>query len=101
MRALSDREEAQARAAYVADASVSVDQLAAEYGVARSTMLRVLAGVTRPKGGRQRGSLSTTRMAEMRAEGLTYFEIARQAGLSESGVYRRLTRPMRNREQAG
>lgn len=94
-RPMTAREKAQARADYAADASVSVQQLADEYGVSRSAMLRALAGVTRAPGGQERSRLSTERMIEMREQGLTLFEIARQAGITESGVSIRLTRANR------
>lgn len=91
-RPMTDKEKAQARADYLADPSVSVQQLADEYGVSRSAMLRALRGVTRPKGGQVKARLSTSQMWELRARGLTMFQIARQAGITESGVSRRLNR---------
>lgn len=91
-RPMTEMEKAQARADYVADPSVSYRELAAEYGVSDSTMLRALAGITRPRGGVVRARLSTEKMLRMRRDGLTLSEIARQAGITESGVSRRLTR---------
>lgn len=92
-----DVEKAQARADYLADASVSVQELADEYGVSRTAMLRALAGVTRPRGGVVRATLSTEQMLRMRASGLTLEYIAKQAGITQSGVHRRLTRYNQNR----
>lgn len=98
-RPMSEAEKAQARADYAADPSVSYRVLAAEYGVSDSTMLRALAGITRPAGGVVRAQLSTEKMLRMHQSGLTLKEIARQAGITESGVSRRLTRAAeRNRE---
>lgn len=91
----TEREKAQARADYTADTSVSVEQLANEYGVSRTAMLRALSGVTRRPGGQETSRLSTARMREMRESGLTLYEIAKQAGITESGVHHRLNR---NRE---
>lgn len=92
----TEKVKAEARADYLADRSVSVQELADEYGVSRSAMLRALTGITRSRGGQVRSRLSTERMLEMREQGLTLFEIAKQAGITESGVSIRLTR--HNRE---
>lgn len=96
----TEREKAAARAEYVADASLSVNELARVYGVSRTAMLRALAGVTRPRGGVVTATLSTDQMRRMRESGLTLYEIARQAGITESGVHRRLSRANGNRETA-
>jgi CTP-dependent riboflavin kinase len=83
-------EKALARYEYQRDPSVSVQQLADEFGVSRSAMLRALHGVTRRPGGIERSRLSTEQMIRMRDAGLSLREIGRQAGLTESGVWRRL-----------
>lgn len=92
MYRMTAKEKERARADYVADPAVSYRTLAAEYGVSESQMLRALAGVQRPRGGVVRAQLSTDRMLKMRDSGLTLQEIARQAGITVSGVSRRLTR---------
>lgn len=94
-RPMTDAEKKAARDEYRSDASVSVQELADEFGVSRSAMLRALSGITRPAGGIVKATLSTGQMARMRASGLTLYEIAKQAGITESGVHRRLNR---NRE---
>lgn len=94
-RPMTAQQKAQARADYEADASVSVQQLADEYGVSRTAMLRALSGITRPRGGIVTAQLSTSQMRAMADAGLTLGEIAKQAGITRSGVSRRLSR---NRE---
>jgi DNA-binding NarL/FixJ family response regulator len=94
---MSEKEKEQARRDYLADESVTYRQLAAEYGVSESQMLRTLAPVARGKG-RPKASLTTEQMLRMRESGLTLYEIARQAGITESGVHRRLSRYNGNRE---
>lgn len=89
-RPMTEAQKAQARKDYKADPSVSYRELAAEYGVSESAMLRALAGITRPRGGIVRSKLSTDQMMRMYDSGLTMSEIARQAGITESGVSRRL-----------
>lgn len=89
---LSASQRAEARALYLSDPALSVDAVAARYGVGRSVMLNVLKGITRPKGGRLKSSMSTDTMIRMRDDGVTYYQIAKQAGLSESGVFRRIER---------
>jgi ABC-type transport system involved in cytochrome c biogenesis ATPase subunit len=84
----ADRERA--RADYLADPDVTVQQLADEYGVSRSAMLRALVGITRPKGGQVRSALTTAEMLRLRDQGLTLEYIGRQAGLTKSQVSRRL-----------
>lgn len=86
----SQREEA--RALYLSDPRLSVDALAASYGVGRTVMLDVLVGITRPRGGRPKSTMSTTTMIEMRDNGITLEQIGRQAGLTKSGVSRRISR---------
>lgn len=98
MKRLTDAQRQTARAEYLADRSLSVDQLAHRYAVSRTQMLRVLAGITRPAGGIVRSRLSTRQMQRMRDSGLTLYEISRQAGITESGVHRRLSRAGANRE---
>ena len=95
MPALTPSQREEARALYLSDPNVSVDALAASYGVARATMLRVLAGITRRRGARERGNLTTAQMIEMRDEGITLFQIAKQAGISESAVCRRIQKGTR------
>lgn len=92
MRVLSDRERAEARAAYAANKSLSVEALAGRYMVSRSQMLRALGGITRPKGGVVRSKLTVAQMLTMYEHGLTLTEIARQAGLTKSGVSKALSR---------
>lgn len=81
------------RSEYLADPQVTYRSLAAKYGVSESAMQRALAPVMRPQGGPVRASLTTATMQRMYyTEGLTLSEIARQAGITESGVSRRLSR---------
>jgi hypothetical protein len=95
---LSDAEKAAARKLYLSDPALSVDAVAASYGVTRQVMLRVLRGITRPSGGRQIATkLTTKQMIDMRNKGITLFEIGKQAGLTESGVYRRIQRELAKR----
>lgn len=89
---MTKAEKAQARMDYAADPSVSYRELATEYGVSESAMLRALAGITRPRGGVVKSKLSTSQMRKMYDSGLTLSQIARQAGITESGVSRRLSR---------
>lgn len=86
---LNDRERRAARAMYLADKSCTVDDLAGAYNVSRATMLRVLAGITRPRGGREK-PVPTEYIARLRDEGLTYEAIAVRVGLSNAGVQYRL-----------
>lgn len=92
MNRMTPAQKEQARRDYVADPSVSYRELAAEYGVSESQMLRALTGVTRPRGGVVKSALSTGQMLRMYDSGLTMQEIARQAGITVSGVSRRLSR---------
>lgn len=85
-------EKEQAKRDYLADPGSSYRSLAAEYGVSESVMRRALAGVARPHGGVVKARLSTDGMWQMRRAGLTLGQIARQAGITESGVWRRLNR---------
>lgn len=90
MGKLTEAEKKQARRLYVSNPNSTVDDLADAYGVARSTMLRVLAGLTRPRGGRP-APVPDARLRRMRDEqGLTYATIGQQVGLAESTVWRRL-----------
>lgn len=89
---LSPAERTAARRLYQRDPRVSVDTLAASYGVGRTVMLRVLDGVTRAPGRPKKGTMTTERMIEMRDAGITLAKIGEQAGLSESGVLRRIQR---------
>lgn len=100
MRIMSDRERAEARAAYLADRSLSVEALAGRYEVSRTQMLRALSGITRPRGGVVRASLTPRQMQEMWVAGLTLDQIGRQAGLTRSGVSRAITR-YREQERTG
>lgn len=91
MNAPMTRAEKQlARFEYVSDPGLSVQALADEFGVSRSVMLRALRGVTRPPGGVVKSRLSTEQMRAMRDMGFTLYEIGKEAGLTESGVWRRL-----------
>lgn len=92
MIVLSKRQKQEARDAYLADASLSVEALAGRYGVSRSQMLRTLEGITRPRGGVERSRLTTEQMRRLVDAGLTLEEVGRQAGLTKSGVSRRLSR---------
>lgn len=89
-RPMSTADKALARYRYLSDPNASVQVLAEEFGVSRSAMLRALSGVTRRPGGVVKSRLSTNQMRKMREGGLTLYEIGKQAGLSESGVWRRL-----------
>jgi ABC-type uncharacterized transport system ATPase subunit len=89
---LTPAQREEARRLYLSDERLSVDAVAASYGVGRTVMLDVLKGVTRPKGGRPRTSMSTETMIEMRDNGITLEQIGRQAGITRSGVLRRIQR---------
>lgn len=89
---LTDAQKAEARRLYLSDPNLSVDAVAASYGVGRSVMLRVLDGITRPRGKREQGTLTTKQMIEMRDQGITLFQIGKQAGLTESAVHYRIKR---------
>lgn len=100
MRApMTAQEKAQARARYLRG-GVSYRALAKEYGVSESVMLRALEGLTRPRGGVVRARLSTEKMLQMYADGLTMNEIARQAGVTQSAVSRRLAGITRGNREA-
>lgn len=98
-RPMTAQEKAQARARYKAEPGLSYRQLAQEYGVSESVMLRALRGVVRPRGGVVRAQLSTEKMMQMYADGLTMSEIARQAGITQSAVSRRLAGITRDRNR--
>jgi hypothetical protein len=88
---MTDAEKADARREYLADPSVSVRELADEFGVSTSAMLRALRGVTRPPGGQVKATMTTDQMVRMyHDQGFTLREIGRQSGLTESGVWRRI-----------
>lgn len=88
---MTKAEKEQARKDYLADPSATYRKLAAEYGVSEGAMQRALATVMRPRGGVVRASLPVEKMWRMwRVDGLTLAEIGRQAGITESGVSRRL-----------
>lgn len=90
---MTKAEKEQARRDYLADPSATYRRLAAEYGVSEGAMQRALAPVSRRPGGVVRASLSTEQMWRMwRVDGLTLAEIGRQAGITESGVSRRLAK---------
>lgn len=89
---LSPAERLAARRLYLSDPRVSVAILAASYGVSVGTMHKVLNGVTRTAGRRRKGTMTTERMIEMRDAGITLAQIGKQAGLTESGVLRRIQR---------
>lgn len=90
-RPMTATDKERARRDYVEDPSVSYRELADEYGVSASVMLRALAGITRPRGGVVKATLTTQQMMRLRDAGLTMSQIARQAGITESGVSRRLS----------
>lgn len=92
MIVLSKRQKQEARDAYLADVSLSVEALATRYGVSRTQMLRTLHGITRPPGGVERSRLTTEQMRALADAGLTLEQIGRQAGITKSGVSRRLSR---------
>lgn len=100
MIVLSKRQKQEARAAYLADVSLSVEALAGRYGVSRSQMLRALAGITRPRGGVERSRLTTEQMRRLSDAGLSLEQIGRQAGITKSGVSRRLARARSEQEIA-
>ena len=90
---LSASQKAAARLTYQEQPELSVETLAGVYGVGYTVMYRVLRGVMRPAGGRKKGKLSTEQMTRMyRVDGLTLSEIGKQAGLTVSGVLRRIQR---------
>jgi transposase-like protein len=90
---LTPDEKAAARELYLKDKSLSVAAVAGMFGVGHTVMLDVLKGITRPAGGRPHTTMTTATMIRLRNdEGLTLVEIARQAGISESGVLRRIQR---------
>jgi len=92
-QALSARQRAAARKRYQEHPELSVETLAGIYGVGYTTMHRVLRGVMREAGGRKKATLSTEQMTRMyRVDGLTLREIGRQAGITDSGVLRRIQR---------
>lgn len=87
---LTPADEAEARRRYTSDPNLSVDALAADYGVARSSMLRVLGDLTRAPGARPKTTTSTETMIRMRDAGMSLEQIGKQVGLSKSGVFRRI-----------
>src|SRR4051812_13741749 len=87
---LSTDEQDQARMLYVRDRHLSVEDVANSFGVPRTTMLRYLKGLTRPKGGQVRTLVPTAAMQQMRDEGLSFREIGERVGLSTAGVQYRL-----------
>ncbi len=97
MSRLSDSQRDEARRLYLGSPDLSVDTLAASYGVGRTVMLRVLDGITRPRGRRETGRLTTAQMIALRDAGVTLYEIGKQAGLTESGVSRRISRHEKGR----
>lgn len=87
---LTEEERDAARRQYLTDKSCTVDDLAALYSVSRATMLRVLSGITRPRGGRMK-PIPTSQLVRMRdTEGMTYAAIGARVGLSTAGVQYRL-----------
>lgn len=97
---LSAAEKAEARRLYLEHPELSVDALAGSYGVTRQVMLRVLHGITRPRGGRDKTTVSAETMIQMRDKGMTLGEIGREVGLTESGVYRRIKKYEKERSTA-
>lgn len=89
---LSPAQKAEARKTYLSDPDLSVAALAASYGVGMTVMLRVLNGITRPRGQRPKATMSSEQMVKLwnNGIGLTLFEIGRMAGISESAVHRRI-----------
>lgn len=92
MSRLTPSQRAEARALYLSDPRLSVNAVAASYGVGRTVMLRVLNGITRPTGRPRKTTMTTERMIQMRDAGITLAKIGEQAGISESGVFRRIQR---------
>lgn len=91
MPRLSESQRDEARRLYSEYPEMSVDALAASYGVGRTVMLRVLDGITRRPGRREvKANLTTAQMIQMRDAGITLAQIGKQAGLSESGVLKRI-----------
>jgi hypothetical protein len=86
---LNSDQQAAARARYLSDPSLSVEDVAAEFGVGRTVMLRYLAGFTRPQGGRRK-PVPTSRIRSLKRQGLTADQIGARVGLSRAGVYVRL-----------
>lgn len=86
---LSPSQQAAALRRYLSDEALSVDDVAAEYGVGRTVMLRYLAGFTRPQGGRRK-PVPTSRIRSLRRQGVPVDQIAERVGLSRAGVYVRL-----------
>ena len=89
---LTPAQREEARALYLADTSLSVDAVAARYGVGHSVMQRALADIARSPGAWRRVSMTTAKMIRLRDKGVTLEEIGRQAGISKSGVSVRIRR---------
>lgn len=89
---LTPAQKAEARRLYQSDPRLGVDALAASYGVGRTVMLRVLDGITRPRGGQEKAKMTTAQMIQMRDAGITLAQIGKQAGITESGVLKRIQR---------
>jgi hypothetical protein len=86
---LSPDQRAQARADYLSTPGITVDQLAERYGVGRTVMLRNLAGITRPAGGRRK-PVATSELVSLTRQGYTVRQVAERTGLSPAGVSLRL-----------
>jgi hypothetical protein len=91
VRPMTVKEKEQARRDYLADATVSVERLAAEYGVTYAAMQRALAPVARRRGGRERATITTEQMRRLADAGLSLSQIAKQAGITKSQVSKRLS----------
>lgn len=89
---LTPAQREEARRLYTENTMLTVRDLAASYGVGRGTMARALEGVARSNGEWRRVSMSTATMIEMRDAGITLEQIGKQAGISKSGVLRRIQR---------
>lgn len=89
---LNASQKAEARETYLSNPDLSVAALAASYGVGMTVMLRVLTGITRPRGQRPKSRLTSEQMVKLwsKGTGLTLFEIGRMAGISESAVHHRI-----------
>lgn len=96
---LSDAQKAAARRAYLRDPNLGINALAASYGIGQTAMRRVLKGITRPRYGRPRTEMTTEQMIRLHEEdGITLYDIGKLAGISESGVSRRISRHRANGE---
>ena len=89
---LTPEEQQAARDFYTRNPALSVAAVADTFGVGYTVMHAVLADVTRAAGGRPRTPMTTEEMIRLRDEGKTLAQVGELAGISESGVLRRIQR---------